>query len=895
MWAIRNRGEEFVCFQGDAMMAEKQVGRRPIESFRVERRAESSRGFSWAILRILVLFGLCGSLAAAPYSGGDGTFTTPYLLSTATDLATLAATSADWGKWFLLTADVDMQATPAATPIGTKATPFTGVFDGGGYSIKGLVINDTTATTNPVGLFGVVDTPALIERLRLIAPSVKSAGSGSIGALVGQTIKGATVQQCSVEQGVVSAPSADAAGGLIGNNSGTVRECCSTAAVTALGLVGGLLGRSAGTVENCSAAASVTATKVGTGTASGGLSGASVGGTFGWCLANSPSISGTRTAGLVGYADPDSIFSNCVCNKIVPKAVENWAADASGLAWCEDANNLKSEVFFTGLGWDLKTVWALDLSGVLRLRWTMNGGPMAVIKEPSGAMYTDLVTGLAKVALDGTQSFDPTGATLKYSWQCLTADGGPTNIMIDAVASPSVSLPAGTYRIQLTVSKGSADSLPAAIMITVAAGTVNTPPTAVIQGPTGTVRTDPVTGLAKVAVDGTQSSDPERSSLKYTWRCLTASGTPENVTIDPVASPTVSLRVGTHQIELTVNDGTMDSLPATLTITVVSNAPPTATAKGPSEVVRPDPATGLAKVALDGSQSSDPDKDPLKYQWKCLTAGGGATGVTVDSVACPLLSLPAGAYRIELTVNDGAADSAPVVVFVTINTVPTAKAGDSQVVYDEGNGACQVKLDGSRSSDPEAGKGQTLVYSWVCSTANPGAASGPAPSLVFPVGVHTVTLTVSDGVESSQDTTQVTVQPAAAGARIAASPSTIGRASTVPDVKFYLLLPAGKSVSDVDTQAPINLSRSAVVIQLTRDLTYSHKKQTVVAGTDRQKVLDLAGAMDGSVSVKMSLRLKTGEAVSATINLQITSGFGTSAAQVQADRAFYYLNMSIWQ
>ena len=85
------------------------------------------------------------------------------------------------------------------------------------------------------------------------------------------------------------------------------------------------------------------------------------------------------------------------------------------------------------------------------------------------------------------------------------------------------------------------------------------------------------------------------------------------------------------------------------------------------------------------------------------------------------------------------------------------------------------------------------------------------------------------------------------------------------------------------------------MIQLTRDLTYSHKKYTVVAGTDRQKVLDLAGAMDGSVPVKMSLRLKTGEAVSATINLQITSGFGTSAAQVQADRAFYYLDMTTWK
>ncbi len=151
-------------------------------------------------------------------------------------------------------------------------------------------------------------------------------------ALVGQTNKGATVQQCSVESGSVATPASDAAGGLVGDNGGTVRECFSTATINALGLAGGLLGRSTGTAENCSATASVTTTKQGSGTAAGGLAGASVGGTFRFCLATGLSITSARPAGLLGYADPNTIFTDCICNEMAPRAVENWTADVPGSA-----------------------------------------------------------------------------------------------------------------------------------------------------------------------------------------------------------------------------------------------------------------------------------------------------------------------------------------------------------------------------------------------------------------------------------------------------------------------------------------------------------------------------------------------------------------------------------
>ncbi len=1048
------------------------------------------QGLWWVILSMLLTFGLGGPLAAAPYSGGDGTSNTPYLLSTAADLTTLANTPADWGKWFILSADVDMLPTPFPTPIGTRTVPFTGVFDGAGHSIKGLVINDTATVSRPLGLFGVLGPLGMIERLQLVNPSVRSTGNMSVGALVGELDPDAIVQQCGVEQGSVSTPVSDAAGGLVGDNGGTVRECYSTASVTALGLAGGLLGRSTGTVENCMAASTMTTLKVGTGTAAGGLMGADVGGSVRFCLANSPSITSARPAGLVGFASPTSVLTNCVSNKVAPRAVENWPADIPGSAWCEDANNLASATFFTGLGWDLEKVWAMEGSGVLRLRWTkigltavikgptdavppdpktglatitldgtqsvnpersdlkynwkcltptgestgividpvgkptvslpvgtyrieltVNNGvsdsvptafmvtvgtdgvaqavPMAKIKGPAGAVRPDPATGLAKIALDGSSSSDPDKKTLKYTWKCLTAAGKPTNIAISPIVSPTVSLPVGAYRIELVVNNGTADSAPFVLTVMVNAaptavikppsgnlkpdaatgfakitldgsgssdpekdalkynwkcltasgapagvavssvatptislragtyrieltvndgagdsapfvlsltiGGVNLPPKAVIKGPIGAVRPDPATGLAKITLDGSQSSDSDKDTLKYNWKCLTPTGEPTGIVISAVVKPSLTLRVGTYRIELTVNDGTVDSVPDVLLITVKDNAGPKAVATGPSGVVRPSATTGLAKVALDGSQSSDPDNDPLKYNWKCLTATGGATILTIASVANPSVDLPAGAYKIELRVNDGSVDSAPCAVSVTVNTAPIARINCPQELFDGGTGKQRVQLDGSKSFDPEASRGQSLVYSWTCATASPGTALGIMPVMVLPVGVHTVQLVVSDGLESAQAIAQVVVKSTLAAARMGASPSTIGRTSEIDDVKFYLLLPAGLSVFNVDPQAPIELEIKGLKTPMTRDLGFNHKRYTVVASTTRKAVLDTVGAANGSVSAQLCVRLSTGQSVFGTVNLQIVDGPGTSPAVVLAERTFYYLDTQIWR
>ncbi|OPY75813.1 MAG: hypothetical protein A4E65_03409 [Syntrophorhabdus sp. PtaU1.Bin153] len=109
-------------------------------------------------------------------------------------------------------------------------------------------------------------------------------------------------------------------------------------------------------------------------------------------------------------------------------------------------------------------------------------------------------------------------------------------------------------------------------------------------------------------------------------------------------------------------------------------------------------------------------------------------------------------------------------VLWTINTPPVANAGPDQTA-EAGNGCmASVTLNGTGSSDPD---GDTLTYTW---TGSFGTASGPTPQVKLSLGVHVVTLTVSDGKGGvASDGVTITVRDTTSPAIIAvnASPNII--------------------------------------------------------------------------------------------------------------------------
>lgn len=156
-----------------------------------------------------------------------------------------ASSTATWND-----AGTDLTVLEGFKPIGDYNSRFTGIFDGNGHTIAGLVVN--RPSTSYVGLFGGVGKSGLIRNLGMADAAI--AGSSCAGSLVGDN-RG-TLSNCRVDAVVSSSP----AGGLVGrNHEGTVSNCYAMGTVSgSYGSIGGLIGETTfSTVSNCYAAVAV--------------------------------------------------------------------------------------------------------------------------------------------------------------------------------------------------------------------------------------------------------------------------------------------------------------------------------------------------------------------------------------------------------------------------------------------------------------------------------------------------------------------------------------------------------------------------------------------------------------------------------------------------------------
>ena len=201
-----------------------------------------------------------------------GSETTIYI-TTAQQLKRLAdevnAGDSKSDKTYLLANDIDLSGYPDWTPIGRfdppdDMLPFSGVFDGQGYSITGLKISGNEEAR---GLFGYTYCSA-IRNVVIRNPEIQ--GGDKVGALVGhQAYSSEGIENCAVIGGKIQG--SNRAGGLVGNmEESPIKNCYSTCEVIATDYhAGGIVGahKVGSGLENCYATGNVS------GPNSGGIAG----------------------------------------------------------------------------------------------------------------------------------------------------------------------------------------------------------------------------------------------------------------------------------------------------------------------------------------------------------------------------------------------------------------------------------------------------------------------------------------------------------------------------------------------------------------------------------------------------------------------------------------------
>jgi len=352
------------------------------------------------------------------------------------------------------------------------------------------------------------------------------------------------------------------------------------------------------------------------------------------------------------------------------------------------------------------------------------------------------------VTLDGSRSSDVDGDTLTFRWAFTTRPAGSTATLSDPTAMrPSFIVDhAGTYVVELVVNDGHVDSAADAVQVS----TQNSPPVA-NAGPDQTAFVG-----TTVTLDGSGSTDVDGDALTFRWALTTRPTGSTAVLSDPAAiRPTFLVdRPGAYTAQLIVNDGTVDSAPATVHISTgdlrpVGNA-------GPDQSV-----TLGSTVTLDGSGSSDPDGDALTFRWALIQrpAGSQAALANPGTVAPTFIADVAGRYVAQLIVNDGTFDSLPDLVQIdTVNSRPVAEAGADQTAV----AGTLVQLDGTGSRDAD---GDPLTFRWSFTSRPNGStatfldATAARPTFIADLdGMYVAQLIVSDGaLDSAPDTTVITV------------------------------------------------------------------------------------------------------------------------------------------
>lgn len=219
----------------------------------------------------------------------------------------------------VLTADIELSG-ETWTPIGSESTPYTGTFDGQGYTISGMTIENAESYS---GLFGNVTGTVRDFTVTgsITGDETVSRVGGAVGSL-GTASVGGTVSGVTSDVDITVSAGNDHIGGVVGsmpeNSSPTVENCVYTGNITVTveaGSVAGVVGYiRTGTIQNCANWGGISINTGGNG---------SVGGILGYCNNGNIYIRNCYNSGVIAAEGTANVGAIVGQNKSTQATVSN--------------------------------------------------------------------------------------------------------------------------------------------------------------------------------------------------------------------------------------------------------------------------------------------------------------------------------------------------------------------------------------------------------------------------------------------------------------------------------------------------------------------------------------------------------------------------------------------
>jgi PKD repeat protein len=426
-----------------------------------------------------------------------------------------------------------------------------------------------------------------------------------------------------------------------------------------------------------------------------------------------------------------------------------WSADGSRLAFVGDRHVSEPSLFVMNLAdGTVAKLPALDssIAFVGYPAWSPNGETLAFECEIDAgnrdicAIHTD-GTGLVRLTSDpgwaSIPRFSVDGSKIGFSnsgpWVVINADGSG----ITAAAPGDFAVPPGTRTVGVIPFSGGCDAdgriCPDTIVIANDDGTY----TSIAYGnnPTWALSHQPITAVAFPGCDGLVCAFDASASwiadgttiVNFSWNFG------DGTTGSGVQASHAYAATGTYPVRLTVTTTAgVTSTTGPVSIDVVANRSPVAsftyTCSG-------------SQCGFDGSASSDPDGEVVRYSWY-FGDGGGADGPTASHRYEAIGTFPVTLY---VTDNDGATrlQQQMIVIASVTNTPPIAS-------FDAGCAGLTCTANAQLSRDPDGGIAR---YAWTFGdgTTGDGAIVGHTYAAA---GTYTITLAVTDNLGATATFTQ---------------------------------------------------------------------------------------------------------------------------------------------